>query len=117
MNEVHCYCRNEIKGIAQKSGITVGRAVAYNIFYELFSVCTSIVAENKNTGEHFHARNLDFGLFLGWDNMTHTWKMSEILRTMEFNVEVVKGDTPVFNMTTFGGYIGVITGVRGGHYR
>ena len=41
-----------------------GEIVLYNIFYEIFTVCTSIVARNEN-GKMFHARNLDFGLFMG----------------------------------------------------
>ena len=83
----------------------------------MFSVCTSIVAENKNSGEHFHVRNLDFGLFLGWDFVNHTWKVSELLRQMEFNLEVVNGRQALFNQTTFAGYIGAFTGVKGGRYR
>ena len=78
-----------------------GEVVLYNIFYEVFTVCTSIVAEDPSGRNHFwqhciqwrssgrvsefmilcdqqrtliilfiagkliHARNLDFGLFLG----------------------------------------------------
>ena len=42
----------------------VGEVVLYNIFYEVFTVCTSIVAQDTN-GKMYHARNLDFGLFLG----------------------------------------------------
>ena len=45
---------------------TVGDIILYNIFYEIFSMCTSIVAESE-TGELIHGRNLDFGLFVGWD--------------------------------------------------
>ena len=36
----------------------------YNIFYELFTVCTSIVSQDS-AGKMYHVRNLDFGLFLG----------------------------------------------------
>ena len=36
----------------------------YNLFYEFFTVCTSVLARNE-VGQLFHARNLDFGLFLG----------------------------------------------------
>ncbi len=38
----------------------------YNVFYEIFTLCTSIVGQDSN-GNVYHARNLDFGLFLGWD--------------------------------------------------
>lgn len=36
----------------------------YNVFYEVFSVCTSIVAQTEN-GTLMHARSLDFGLLMG----------------------------------------------------
>lgn len=56
----------EIKGIANATNIELGELVLYNIFYEIFTLCTSIVGEDSN-GKMYHARNLDFGLFLGWD--------------------------------------------------
>lgn len=56
----------EIKGIANATNIELGELVLYNIFYEIFTLCTSIVGEDSN-GNIYHARNLDFGLFLGWD--------------------------------------------------
>ncbi|KXJ13439.1 Acid ceramidase [Exaiptasia diaphana] len=39
--------KEEIIGLSKASGIPVGEVVLYNIFYEVFTVCTSIVAENK----------------------------------------------------------------------
>lgn len=107
--------RQEIEGISLKSGIKVGRVVLYNIFYELFSVCTSIVAENNKTGEHIHVRNLDFGLFMGWDMETHTWKISEFLRQMEFNLEFTKNGKGLFNQSSFAGYIGSLNAVKPGY--
>ncbi len=88
---------DEIKGIAQATGLPLGESnvsvigsqlrdaeffaacvqkadllfpvagevVLYNIFYEVFTVCTSVVAQDTN-GKLYHARNLDFGLFMGW---------------------------------------------------
>lgn len=108
--------RDEVSSIAETTEVSVGRIIVFNIFYEIFSVCTSIVTENQNTGEHFHVRNLDFGLFLGWDFEQHTWKVSELLRKMEFNLEVVNGNQSVFNQTTFAGYVGVFTGVKANKY-
>ena len=35
-----------------------------NIFYEVFTVCTSILAQ-AGDGTLYHGRNLDFGLFMG----------------------------------------------------
>ena len=100
---------DEIKGIAKATGLPLGlnefsqysvlpvfnstnfsgEVVLYNIFYEVFTVCTSIVAEDPSgmtlieflkivhfiklqmtfdllrLGKLYHARNLDFGLFMG----------------------------------------------------
>ncbi|KAH3838777.1 hypothetical protein DPMN_112192 [Dreissena polymorpha] len=44
--------------------LSIGELFIYNIFYELFTVCTSIVSQDAK-GNMYHARNLDFGLFLG----------------------------------------------------
>ena len=60
-------------------GIPEGEVALYNVFYELFTLCTSIIEEDKS-GQLYHARNLDFGLFLGWDNKNDTWLMTEKLR-------------------------------------
>ena len=35
----------------------------YQLFDEFFTVCVSVLARNE-VGQLFHARNLDFGLFL-----------------------------------------------------
>ena len=43
----------------------------YNLFYEFFTVCTSILARDSR-GQLFHARNLDFGVFLGYDLRINT---------------------------------------------
>ena len=51
-------------GIAKAGNMTVSDVVLFNIFYELFTFCTSIVAEDGN-GKLFHVRNLDFGIFMG----------------------------------------------------
>ena len=73
---------DEMKGISQATGVPlgkkslytkrkefllstfVGEIVLYNIFYEIFTLCTSIVAQDQN-GNILHGRNLDFGLLLG----------------------------------------------------
>ena len=57
---------DEMKGIANATNIPLGDIVLYNIFYEVFTLCTSIVGIDAQ-GNTLHARNLDFGLFLGWD--------------------------------------------------
>lgn len=56
--------REEIAGISLVSGLPVSEVTLYNIFYEVFTFCTSIIVQDS-TGRLYHGRNLDFGLFLG----------------------------------------------------
>ena len=44
--------------------LLLGEIVLYNVFYEISTACTSIVGQMEN-GHLLHARNLDFGLFMG----------------------------------------------------
>ncbi|CAF2211386.1 unnamed protein product [Rotaria magnacalcarata] len=104
---------DEMKGISQATGVPLGEIVLYNIFYEIFTLCTSIVAEDQN-GKILHGRNLDFGLLLGWDMINNTWELSEKLRPLITQVNFTQNGQVIFRTTTFAGYIGVITGVRPG---
>ena len=73
-----------MSGLAKGGGVPLGDVILYNIFYEIFSMCTSIVAKDKEGGL-IHARNLDFGLFVGWDFQNMTWPLAEALRN-RFNL-------------------------------
>jgi len=89
----------------------LGEVVLYNIFYEIFTVCTSIVAQDEQN-KLYHARNLDFGLFLGWDEKTHDWSVTQLLRKTIMNVEWKKQGKTVFKSVNFAGFVGVYNGVR-----
>ncbi|CAF0930105.1 unnamed protein product [Rotaria sp. Silwood1] len=104
---------DEMKGISHATGIPLGEIVLYNVFYEIFTLCTSIVAEDQN-GNILHGRNLDFGLLLGWDMLNNTWTLSEKLRPLITQVNFTRNGQVLFRTTSFAGYIGVITGVRPG---
>uniref|UniRef100_A0A8C2JRV4 Acid ceramidase n=1 Tax=Cyprinus carpio TaxID=7962 RepID=A0A8C2JRV4_CYPCA len=106
---------DEIKGIAAVSGIPLGEITLFNIFYEVFTVCTSIVAEDFN-GNIYHARNLDFGLFMGWDRQNKTWTLTEKLKPLVVNVNFQRGNKTVFKSTNFAGYVGILTGIRPGEF-
>jgi acid ceramidase len=103
----------EIKGIAAAVGLPIGDVVFYNIFYEIFTLCTSIVAQNEK-GDIFHARNLDFGLFLGWDLPNDTWIISELLRPMIVNVNFTRNNTVMYKSISFVGFVGLITAIKPG---
>lgn len=54
----------EMVGIATFSGMPLSLVTLYNIFYEAFTLCTSIIAQDPE-GHLYHGRNLDTGVFLG----------------------------------------------------
>lgn len=101
----------EIKGVAKASGIPLGEAILYNIFYEIFSACTSIVGEDES-GKLYHARNLDFGLLMGWDNKNNTWAITERLRRTMINVDYQSKGKTLYRAVHFAGYIGMLTAVK-----
>ncbi|XP_069833799.1 acid ceramidase isoform X2 [Dendropsophus ebraccatus] len=103
----------EIKGIADASGLPLGEVMLFNIFYEVFTVCTSVVAEDPS-GKLLHARNLDFGLFLGWDVKNNSWMVTELLRPLVVNVNFQRNNKTVFLSTSFAGYVGMLTGMKPG---
>jgi len=105
----------EMKGLANAAGVPVGDIILYNIFYEIFSMCTSIVAESE-TGELIHGRNLDFGLFVGWDFQNMTWPLAEALRPSVINMVYKKNNETLYTSAGFIGYIGVFTGVKAGKF-
>ncbi|PAA81828.1 hypothetical protein BOX15_Mlig012925g5, partial [Macrostomum lignano] len=107
--------RDEIVGIANMTGIPLGEVTLYNIFYEIFTVCTSIVAEDQK-GVLYHARNLDFGLFLGWDLANSTWLITEYLRPAIVNIRFKKSGQTVFMSTNFAGYVGILTALKPGRF-
>lgn len=106
---------DEIRGISDATGLVLGEVVIYNIFYEIFTVCTSVVAQDP-TGKLYHARNLDFGLFMGWDAKNRTWEITEILRPAIINLDWQKNKKTVFKSVHFAGYIGILTGISPGKF-
>lgn len=106
---------DEIIGIAKATGVDLGLLVLMNIAYELEGVCTSIVAQNAD-GTLYHARNLDFGLFFGWDKANHTWTVAEELRPLLFNVRFLSGGEELYRSVAFAGYVGLLTGLKKGGF-
>eukprot|EP00042_Codosiga_hollandica_P045082 m.453245 g.453245 ORF g.453245 m.453245 type:complete len:399 (+) comp56932_c0_seq2:71-1267(+) len=105
----------EMLGVAAATGLDIGEVFLYNIFYEVSSLCTSIIAQDSN-GNVYHARNLDFGLFLGWDKANETWALTELLRPLLFNVHFQSNGQTLFSATQYGGYVGVLTGFKTGGF-
>jgi acid ceramidase len=102
---------SELRGMARVTGVPLGEIVLYNIFYEIFTVCTSIVAQDPS-GKLYHARNLDFGLFLGWDYNTHEWMVTSKLRDIVINLEWKKNNQTFYKSVNFAGYVGIYNGLK-----
>ncbi|XP_048236999.1 acid ceramidase-like [Haliotis rufescens] len=101
----------EIAGIANATDMSLADAVLYNIFYELSTFCTSIVAEDSK-GELYHARNMDFEFGEGYDIKNRTWFLSENLRPLLVNINYMRGGNLVFRAAHYAGYVGVVTGMK-----
>jgi acid ceramidase len=99
--------------MAKATGIPLGEIVMYNIFYEIFTVCTSIITQDS-AGKLYHARNLDFGLFMGWEPDNHTWAITEALRPSIVMLDWQKAGKTVYKSVNFAGYIGILTAVKQG---
>ena len=106
---------DEVLGIAKATGIELGRLLLFNMAYELFGFCTSIVAQDAG-GRIWHARNLDFGLWPAFDWKNMTWTLTEALRPLLFNANVQRGGKTLFTITSYAGLTGVHTGYRPGAF-
>uniref|UniRef100_A0A8D0NYR4 Acid ceramidase n=1 Tax=Sus scrofa TaxID=9823 RepID=A0A8D0NYR4_PIG len=87
--------------------------ISYNIFYEFFTICTSIITEDKG-GHLLHGRNMDFGLLLGWNINNNTWVVTEQLKPLTVNLNFQRNNKTVFKAASFAGYVGVMTGFKPG---
>ncbi|XP_065313149.1 acid ceramidase-like isoform X3 [Gordionus sp. m RMFG-2023] len=109
--------REEINGISREAGLNKGRVIAYNIFYEIFTFCTSILAvDNSSEQNLYHVRNLDFGLFLGWNSINKTWKISEALKPLTVALDYRRGNVTIYKAVSFVGYLGVLTAMKPGKF-
>uniref|UniRef100_A0AAQ4Q6M8 Acid ceramidase n=1 Tax=Gasterosteus aculeatus aculeatus TaxID=481459 RepID=A0AAQ4Q6M8_GASAC len=82
----------EIKAIAAVAGLPLGERTLF--------------------GNLFHARNLDFGIFMGWDVKNKSWIISEKLKPLVINLNFKRNNQTLFKSTNFAGYVGLLTGVK-----
>ncbi|CDQ93738.1 unnamed protein product [Oncorhynchus mykiss] len=94
----------EIKGIATASGVPLGEVVLFNIFYEW--------QRTQMASNLIHGRNMDFGLFMGWDMKNRSWLITEKLKPLVVNIDFQRGNKTVFKSTNFAGYVGMLTGIK-----
>jgi acid ceramidase len=94
----------EMIGISNYSGIDLYEIVLYNIFYEVFSLCTSVVTENVYHDTIIHARNLDFGVLMEG--------IVPLLKKITISVSFTKNGKVIYRAHTFAGFVGIFTGMK-----
>lgn len=87
----------EMRGIATAVGVPVADILAMNLYYELTTACTSIVAAAPD-GTVYHGRNLDYGV--------------PGLAAVTVQAAFVRNSTVVYRAATYVGYVGVLTGMK-----
>lgn len=88
----------EMRGIAKVLNASLGDIVFFNLLYDVTAYCTSIVSQDSS-GQIWHSRNLDYGF-------------TDMLKNITVAVDFQKGGKTVYNVVTFVGYIGVLTGQK-----
>jgi len=107
---------DEIRGIQKATGIKMSSLLAFNLGYEIMGFCTSVTAQDAS-GHMYHGRNLDFGLFLGFNtsagpNENFQWTNTDLLRQMTVIVDFTRGGNVLYSTVAYVGYVGLLTGVR-----
>ena len=99
----HVVYGGELRGVAKAAGMTLGQVVVLQLAYEAFAACMGVVA-GASPGAAFprHIGTMD-------------WDMAALER-LTLEVDFVKAGAVVFSATTWAGYVGVLTVVRGGRY-
>ncbi|ETO10751.1 hypothetical protein RFI_26627, partial [Reticulomyxa filosa] len=86
----------EIEGLSAYTEVEVAKLIIVNSAYELSGLCTSIVAQNTD-GSMYHGRNLDFGLYPGFNWTDFQWELTELLRPTLFNARMNKGGKVLYS--------------------
>ena len=94
-----CY-PEEMKAIADRSNMDLGRLVLLQHIYEASACCTSIVLEGDTCP--IHIRTMDWGM--------------NILKPLTIEIDCRRNDQTVFIATTWAGFLGVFTGMRPGEW-
>jgi len=96
----------EVKGCAAALDIPYGWLAMMQLGYEVSDTCTSIISQTVD-GKIFHSRNLDFGAGMGFTNT---------LKNATIQVDFQRGGKTIFTATTFGGFLGVLSGIKPGAF-
>lgn len=92
----------ELISISKESGISLGKLTAMQLVYEMFACCTSIIANESQHKYPIHIRTMD------WD--------FSFLKDITIELEYIRGGQTIGIVTTWLGYVGVLTGMRNNQY-
>jgi len=109
---------DEIRGIQKATELPMSSLLAFNLGYEIMGACTSVTAQDSS-GRMLHGRNLDFGLFLGFNtssgpNQNFQWTNTELLRHTTVLTDFLRQGKILYSTVSYVGYVGLLTGVRKG---
>lgn len=97
--------REELQGLAEVMGVSVGALFFYNLSYDITARCTSTVAQTED-GRIMHARNLDMP-------RDHEFlKLLDLSRKAVITVKFQSHGETVYSGVTEAGYIGLVTGQK-----
>jgi hypothetical protein len=109
----------EIKGIAEASGVPLHFIVAYNSFLDILSGCASGGVKEAKTGRMLHFRGLDWGMEALRDMVIQVEYVRDgkvIARSVTFfkyrHVRGRRSPWTIYRAVTYAGYVGALTGVR-----
>eukprot|EP00179_Madagascaria_erythrocladioides_P006642 CAMPEP_0198315184 /NCGR_PEP_ID=MMETSP1450-20131203/5542_1 /TAXON_ID=753684 ORGANISM="Madagascaria erythrocladiodes, Strain CCMP3234" /NCGR_SAMPLE_ID=MMETSP1450 /ASSEMBLY_ACC=CAM_ASM_001115 /LENGTH=251 /DNA_ID=CAMNT_0044018283 /DNA_START=66 /DNA_END=818 /DNA_ORIENTATION=+ len=89
---------DELQGIADETGMSLGHLVLVQLLYECATCCTSIVLDGDADTPPLLVRTMDW--------------YGDYLRPLTIEVAFQRAKRTVFTATTWAGYVGVLTGMR-----
>ena len=101
------YLVEELEGVAATAGLPFHDVVFANLCYESSVACTAILARSGPQYGGAEAGPLLLGRTLDWD-------LEASLRDLTINVTFCRRGRPIFEATTFAGFVGAFTAMRPG---
>lgn len=94
--------KEELESIAKTVGVPLNKVILVQILYEAFAACTSVTVPVDENKKNYHFRTMD-------------WPFP-FLKDITVELDFQKGGKTVYKSVSWVGYVGVMTGVRPGHY-
>lgn len=92
--------KQELQGIADILDMSLENAILFQLCYEMFSACTSVIIHLNGSPIHF--RTMDWGM--------------SFLKKLTIELDFRKNDKTIFKAISWAGYIGIFTAMMPGRY-